>query len=25
VPNFTSTDSMNTETLIIKSIYSMVG
>ena len=25
VPNFSSTDSMNTETLIIKSIYSMVG
>ena len=24
VPNFSSTDSMNTETLIIKSIYSMV-
>lgn len=25
VPNFSSTDSMNTETIIIKSIYSMVG
>ena len=25
VPAFSSTDSMNTETLIIKSIYSMVG
>jgi hypothetical protein len=25
VPNFSSTDSMNTESLIIKSIYSMVG
>ena len=25
VPNFSSTDGMNTETLIIKSIYNMVG